>query len=261
MNTASIKNPSSTINGVMRQDHRGGFVYAPEVASRCTVECSHDWFDPQFWFARQAAQQQTGGRGSVCFINEGDCHWVLRHYRRGGLIGKVIADRYVWSGAERTRAFREWRLLAQLHAQGLPVPQPVAARYQRSGLTYQADLMTVAIPQARTLTQRLETETLSDSMWMQLGELLARFHAAGVCHADLNAHNIVFDAQQAMFLLDFDRGQIRSVQQGWIEGVMQRLLRSLNKLKQQRNIYFDMQNWTTLRNAHDAALQSLIQRH
>ena len=216
-------------------------------------------FEQTYWASR-GASQVAGGRGKVLFIDDGFHHWVLRHYRRGGLIGKLIADRYMWNGAERTRAFREWRLLAQLYAQGLPVPQPVAARYLRTGLTYQADLITVAIPQARTLTQRLENEALHNSTWQQLGELLARFHAAGVCHADLNAHNIVFDARQTIFLLDFDRGQIRSVQQAWIEGVMQRLLRSLQKLKQQRNIHFDMQNWTALRHAHDAALQSLVQR-
>jgi 3-deoxy-D-manno-octulosonic acid kinase len=216
-------------------------------------------FSPSYWDQR-GASQVAGGRGKVLFIQDGSRHWVLRHYRRGGLIGKVIADRYWWSGAERTRAFREWRLLAQLREQGLPVPQPVAARYQRKGLTYQADLITVAIPQARTLTQRLETEVLSEAVWQQLGEVLARFHAAGIQHADLNAHNIVFDAQQAIYILDFDRGQMREVQHAWIEVVMQRLLRSLNKLKKQRNIHFESQNWMTLCQAHDAVLQSMIQR-
>ena len=186
-------------------------------------------FEPTYW-AAHGASQVAGGRGKVLFIDGAECHWVLRHYRRGGLVGKIIADRYLWSGAERTRAFREWGLLAQLYAQGLPVPQPVAAHYQRQGFSYRADLITVAIQQARTLTQRLETEALSETVWCQIGEVIARFHAAGVKHADLNAHNIVFDARQTVYLLDFDRGQVRDVNPVWIEAVLQRLLRSLNTI-------------------------------
>lgn len=240
--------------------HREGIVYDAELLGKHQLEVSPALFDPAFWQLRQALCTETGGRGRVYFINEGTCHWVLRHFRRGGLIGKLIADRYVWMGEERTRSFREWRLLAQLYAQGLPVPQPVAARYQRKGLTYQADLITAAIPQARTLTQRLENAALSELTWQQLGEVLARFHAAGVRHADLNAHNILFAADQSIVVLDFDRGQFCNVQSAWIEGVMQRLLRSLNKLKQQRHIHFDQQDWQSLRKAHDMALQALIQR-
>lgn len=232
-----------------------GIIFDPTVIEPINPQI----FDLTYWKSR-GATQVIGGRGSVLFINDGSRQWVLRHYRRGGLIGKVIADRYVWTGAERTRAFREWRLLAQLYAQSLPVPQPVAARYQRSGLTYQADLITVAIPQARTLTQLLHTEALSESTWQHLGEVLARFHAAGVQHADLNAHNILFSVDQTITVLDFDRGQLRTVQRAWIEAVLQRLLRSLNKLKQQRNIHFNEGDWAVLRSAHDQNLQSLLQR-
>ena len=240
--------------------HTCGILYDTELLGKHQLAVTPELFEPNFWQARQSLTAMKGGRGRVYFIDAAECHWVLRHYRRGGLVGKFVADRYLWSGAERTRAFREWRLLAQLYAQGLPVPQPVAARYQRQGLSYRADLITVAIQQARTLTQRLETEALSETVWRQIGEVIARFHAAGVQHADLNAHNIVFDAQQTVYLLDFDRGQVRDVHPVWIESVLQRLLRSLNKLKKQRNIHFEMPNWVALRQAHDATLKALIQR-
>ncbi len=214
-------------------------------------------FAPDYWLSR-GATPVAGGRGNVLFINDEDHgvqrHWVLRHYRRGGLIGKLVNDQYLWLGAEATRSFREWRLLAQLHAQGLPVPQPVAARYVRGGLYYRADLLTVAIPQARTLTQSLQAASLSADGWRQVGETLARFHAAGVHHADLNANNIVFDAQQAVLVLDFDRGRQRVVQQQWITTVLQRLLRSLNKLRATRGIHFTLDDWRHLVTAHDATL-------
>ena len=239
-------------------NHTGGIVYDAELLSKHQLAPAHSLFTPEFWRARYSASAQTGGRGQVHFINEGDCHWVLRHYRRGGLIGKLVTDQYLWLGQNNTRAFREWHLLAQLHAQHLPVPAPVAARYQRRGLFYQADLITVAIPQARTLAQRLATDVLDARIWQQLGRVLARFHAAGVQHADLNAHNIVFAEDHSIHVLDFDRGRIREVNKRWIDVVMQRLLRSLEKLQQQRKIRFEMSEWSVLVEAHNAALMTAI---
>jgi 3-deoxy-D-manno-octulosonic acid kinase len=238
-------------------DHAGGIVYDAELFSKHNLAVGHALFMPEFWLGRQAAHALAGGRGQVYFINHGEAHWVLRHYKRGGLIAKLIADRYVWQGAEATRCFREWRLLTQLHAQGLPVPKAIAARYLRSGWSYRADLITEAIPQARTLTELSTSSVLAASVWQQLGITLARFHAAGVRHADLNAHNIVFDNSQQIFLLDFDRGRICTGDAGWINAVLQRLLRSLNKLKAQRRLNFQPADWQLLLQAHNTHLVQL----
>ena len=87
---------------------------------------TEEQFEGEYWAARKQVIARAGGRGGVLFIRD-DQHpprydWVLRHYRRGGLIGKLIRDRYLWLGAERTRAFAEWRLLHTLRAQGFAVP-------------------------------------------------------------------------------------------------------------------------------------------
>ncbi len=73
----------------------------------------------------------------------------LRHYRRGGLMARLADDLYLWTGEERTRAFREWRLLRQLREWQLPVPRPIAAGYRRHGLAYRADLLTEELPVRR----------------------------------------------------------------------------------------------------------------
>ncbi len=86
--------------------------------------------------------------------------WVLRHYRRGGMIANVLGDRYLWTGAGRTRGFAEFRLLAALRARGLPVPTPVAARYRRKGVHYRADLITRRIGNATTLAERSRAKSL-----------------------------------------------------------------------------------------------------
>jgi len=222
-------------------------------------EARHELFEPDYWLARHAASATAGGRGNVVFISDMQRQWVLRHYRRGGLIGKLIADQYLWLGAEATRSFREWRLLAQLRALELPVPIPVAARYIRNGLSYRADLLTATIAGACTLMQRLAQAPMPATDWQRVGQVLARLHAAGVHHADLNANNIVFDDQQAVWVLDFDRGRIRTVQKAWIDTVLARLLRSLNKLHERHGIHFQLDDWQQLLHAHDVRLSQLLE--
>lgn len=197
--------------------------------SALTPQVSHDWFEPAWWQARGALRTQVGGRGSVAIIGTpvGEC--VLRHYRRGGMVARFMGDRYLWNGAERTRAFAEFRLLSLMAREGLPVPQVIAARYVRSGLFYRADLITRRIADADTLAQRLAAGTLDRELAEEVGALVGRFHRAGIWHADLNAHNILVAAHE-LLLIDFDRGRQRAPAEAWRLDNLQRLRRSLLKL-------------------------------
>ena len=187
-------------------------------------------FDPSHWQAQGALETSPGGRGTVAFVRASQHQrWVLRHYRRGGLIAHLADDLYVWTGADRTRAFREWRLLRQLRAWGLPVPAPVAARYQRAGLCYRADLLTAELPVRRTLTQALQQAPLPLEAWQAIGRCVGSLHARGVQHADLNAHNLLVGATNDIYVLDFDRGRIRP-RGAWERSVLARLRRSLLKV-------------------------------
>jgi 3-deoxy-D-manno-octulosonic acid kinase len=242
------------------KDSSTAIVYDAELLGKQRLSAKHDLFDANLWQQSRAITQQAGGRGGVLFIAVGDSQWVLRHYRRGGLIGKLLTDQYFWLGENLTRSFREWHLLRHLQSLGLPVPMPVAARYQRSGLIYRADLLTVAIDGVQTLTQRLEQRWLDTSIWQRIGVVLARFHAVGAQHADLNAHNILLDAHDAVYVLDFDRGQLRATDVAWRQAVLQRLRRSLDKLTVQRGLHFSDQDWQALIHAHDQRLQELLAR-
>lgn len=186
--------------------------------------------DPKHWAERGRMESARGGRGAVCFVRGEFGEAVIRHYRRGGLVGRVIRDLYLWTGEDANRAFREFRLLAELRALGLPVPAPLAAGYARAGLLYRADLMTLAIPDSRTLAQALAAGQGEAFDWRGLGGLLARFHAAGAFHADLNAHNVMRDGAGALWLIDFDRGELRAPALAWQRANLQRLVRSLRKL-------------------------------
>ena len=210
-------------------------------------------FEPEHWGRGGKLVMATGGRGGVCFIDSGAGHWVLRHYRRGGAIARLVRDRYLWFGARRTRSFREWRLLAQLTHLGLPVPAPVAARYERGPVTYRADLITERLPVSQTLADVVTGTSLDAYGWRRIGETIARFHAHGVHHADLNAHNIMLSPGPQVYLLDFDRGRIQA-RGSWEARVLARLRRSLEKIRSERQgVRFSDEDWQQLLEGYGTA--------
>ena len=192
-------------------------------------QVDHDWFAPDYWRGRDALRMQSGGRGGVAIINSpvGEC--VLRHYHRGGLVAKLMGDRYLWTGADRSRGFAEFRVLGTIAQLGLPGPSVVAARYCRHGLFYTADLITRFIEDAPTLAECLAAGRLDSELAEEVGALVARFHRAGIWHADLNAHNVLVTTGQ-LYLIDFDRGQLRAPARTWQLANLRRLRRSLLKL-------------------------------
>lgn len=217
------------------------------------------WFDRSHWAALGKAEIQSGGRGGVAFVETPAGACALRHYHRGGLAARVSADRYAWTGSVRTRSFREFRLLARLADLGLPVSAPVAARYVRDGFAYRADLLTRRIASAQTLAQRLAARRLSPGLASGVGRVIARFHAAHVWHADLNAHNILVDSGEAVWVIDFDRGRVRAPKLGWQDANLRRLRRSFDKLGALRVAGFDADFWhPLLAGYHDALAQGAV---
>ncbi len=186
-------------------------------------------FDVKFWLAAAATERTPGGRGAALFIEHVGQAWVLRHYQRGGFMARLTADRYFWSGEERTRPFREWRLLFELHQAGLPVPAPIAARYLRGGLSYSGDLITERIKGAQPVAALLASAPLPEATWRAIGQCIRRLHDAAVWHADLNAHNILIDAAGRVSLVDFDRARRRTPGR-WRAANLARLERSLRKI-------------------------------
>ncbi|HEX5339376.1 MAG TPA: 3-deoxy-D-manno-octulosonic acid kinase [Gammaproteobacteria bacterium] len=203
-----------------------GFILYDDAALRHAHE---ELFSPRQWARRDALRSTAGGRGQTWIVNSEDGEWVLRHYRRGGLVARFIADYYFWSGLDRSRPWQEWQLLDALYKEGLPVPQPVAAQVVRRGCWYRGDLITRLIPDSRSLATALGESSIETLPWRAIGICIRRFHDAGVYHADLNAHNILLDSADKVYLLDFDRGERRSPGVLWQEANLGRLLRSLRK--------------------------------
>jgi 3-deoxy-D-manno-octulosonic acid kinase len=187
------------------------------------------WFDPAHWSAQAKARVTDGGRGASWFV-DGDEPWVLRRYRRGGLAGRVLSDSYLWLGEDRARPIAEWRLLAWAHDAGLPVVRPVAALYERRGIVHRGALITARVA-ARSLATRMAVPGAPDlAQWRAAGAAVARCHAAGLDHADLNLHNLLLADDRRCWVIDLDRGARRAARGAWCDSNLARLRRSLDKL-------------------------------
>ncbi len=203
---------------------------------------SAEWFRERYWRERDLVVGEEPGRGAVVFVSRGERTWALRHYRRGGAVARLTADRYLWTGLERTRAFREWRLLRALHDGGLPVPNPVAAHVRRSGPTWRGDIITERIADTRSMAATMVAGEMDQGAWEAVGATLRRFHDRGVDHADLNAHNVLLGRGGRVSLVDFDRGAIRSGED-WKRRNLKRLRRSLRKISRQSSAAFEDTDW------------------
>ena len=204
-----------------------------------------DWFDFAGWRRAGAIALETSGRGEVLIVAHGAETWVLRHYRRGGLVARFIDDHYVWLGAQRARAFREWRLLRELRAAGLPVPSPVAAHVLRSGIIYTADIITSYLANTRKLSWYIAQGRVPSASWRRVGAMIGAIHDHGVDHPDLTAHNVLLDEAGQSFLVDFDNAQ-RKPPGEWRRLGLLRFNRSLRKVALETCTKFDPAAWAEI---------------
>lgn len=214
---------------------------------------SCDMFQVDYWRQLDAILGSATGRGTAWFLKHPKINIVLRHYYRGGLIGKLINDSYFFTGFGNTRAAKEFTLLKTLVEKGLPAPAPVAVQITRNMLVYQADIMIELIPTATDLVGVLSKGRLPGDVWSNIGQTIKRFHQENVYHHDLNAHNIMLDKDNKVWLIDFDQGKIMANSGAWKSQNMQRLLRSFNKeLGLLSEFHFCEQNWKMLMAGYNA---------
>jgi 3-deoxy-D-manno-octulosonic acid kinase len=200
------------------------------------------WFDAAEWRRAGAVALETSGRGEVLIVAHGAERWVLRHYRRGGMVARFIDDHYLWLGVDRARAFREWRLLRKLRAAGLPVPNPVAAHLYRTGVIYTADIITSYLPDTRKLSWFIAQGRVPAGCWRRVGAMIRAVHDHGVDHPDLTAHNVLLDEAGNEFLVDFDNAR-EKVPGDWQRLGMERFKRSLRKVALETGTDFDAAAW------------------
>ena len=221
-------------------------------------QISDERFTANGWLHSEVLTGKLGsaGRGNTLFVGNVPRQFVLRHFVRGGIIGKFVRDKYFWTGEENTRSFAEWRILAKMAEHDLRVPRPAAARYCRQGTFYTADIITVRIPGVRPLSDVISEAPRDVDFWSKLGADIHHFHDVGVYHADMNAYNLQIDEDGELWMLDFDKGRL--MQPGsWQQQTLDRLHRSLQKIRQlDPKTHFGRSQWDALLEAYFSASRS-----
>jgi 3-deoxy-D-manno-octulosonic acid kinase len=188
-----------------RQDHVR-ILYDADRLQRPSLS----WFDPEYWHYQGGATLLDSGRGASWMVSTAAGPAVLKHYLRGGQVARLTRDRYVFTGWERSRALREWRLLASMRAMHLPVPQPLASLCSKNGRTYTAALLSQCIERASPLHEALQdaSPAQAKSMLASTLQAIVDLHRAAVYHPDMNFSNVLVDDSGKVWLIDFDRARL-----------------------------------------------------
>ena len=148
-----------------------------------------------------------GGRSSVSYHRIEDLGpVVVKHYKRGGLWGRLVRRRYLKWGKSRSQL--EFELLLKARDLGINVPEPLLYA-NRGRLIYRAWLVTREIKQPQSLARlSLNDEKRTRQVMASVIDQISRLIDHGIWHVDLHPGNVVIDQNDRVFLLDFDKGSL-----------------------------------------------------
>jgi 3-deoxy-D-manno-octulosonic acid kinase len=153
---------------------------------------------------------------------------VVRRYRRGGMVRHLNRDRYF--GGDR--AVDELRATERARAGGVRAPEVVAAGRADAFPGYRAMIATRLIPGVQDAATALHAGRDKTEVLWEAGQQIARMHAAGVAHPDLNLRNLLVGEIWELWVIDFDRALLMEgvVPRARRERDLARLARSAAKL-------------------------------
>ncbi|MEL0637261.1 MULTISPECIES: 3-deoxy-D-manno-octulosonic acid kinase [Marinomonas] len=216
-------------------------------SSKASLPIEPNWFSADYWQKKKALVGTGQGRGAVWFIKSEFGNFVMRRYRRGGLVSKFNKESFLFTNQESTRPWKELSLLETMTELGLPVPQPIAGIYKKELGFYSAYLLTQTIEHATDLFDILQAGNSDSVDWRSIGTTIRAFHKHGINHTDLNCHNIMIDRSRKVWIIDFDKCDQRSVDKKWTQGNIDRLKRSLTKeAKKHTNFTVSDAQWRDL---------------
>jgi 3-deoxy-D-manno-octulosonic acid kinase len=153
-----------------------------------------------------------------------------------------------------SRPLREARASLEARRRGIPTPRVMAGAIYPSGLFYRADLVTEYVADAVDLAELLfredRTRRERSDVLREVGRLIGRTAAAGIEHADLNAKNVLIEAQRGGALplfLDLDRCRVLPPGlRATPDRMLERLRRSLRKHEKQSSRVLAPEEWAVL---------------
>jgi 3-deoxy-D-manno-octulosonic acid kinase len=150
-----------------------------------------------------------GGRTRHALVKFGGESWVLKAYRRGGVVGRWNSSRY-WG---RGRFLEELRVASSAEERGIATAEVLALVFEDAGLgSLRAWLLTRYLPGVRPLHTYFGDRDEA-AIFQAAGDAVARMHKASIDHPDLHLGNIVgsVDAGGAhAHIVDWDRARCRA---------------------------------------------------
>ena len=215
---------------------------------------------PGWWSQRGKVRASAEGRGAALFIDADGRRWCCAI--TGAAAGSHVCRSIATCGRERsaTRSFVEWHLLYVMRRAACRCrcrSRPATAASAATATRRPADR---ADPERQLAGGALAAAPLPLIGWIAIGRCLRRFHDDGVCHADLNAHNVLLDDAQEVWLVDFDRGRLRRPGL-WCDSNLVRLRRSIEKITDALPAErFSEADWASLLSGYFSAAPTLVAR-
>jgi len=182
-----------------------------------------------FGVATRPLEGGLEGRTSVTRIHlEGIGPVVVKHYIRGGFIGRFNKHFYLNLG--KSRPGIEYEQLLRAKDAGINVPEPVCFA-SRGMLFYRAWLVTRAIERPRSLAQLgMKDLTSAVSVVKTLIPQFKRLLDSRIYHKDLHPGNVLIDKKNKIFIIDFDKaGVFRGDKKTLLDRYLKRWERAVTK--------------------------------
>ena len=173
------------------------------VVRRNRVALVHPDFMPDLADAlldgRGVSPAGLSGRSEMglCTTHRGDA--LIRPYRRGGMIAKILGDRYVM----RNRPQEELAIHCGAWRAGVPTVMPLGALWERSGIFVRGSFATLKADAVDLLTYLQGRPDPDPEVLAACGRAIRSMHRLGIWHADLQVKNILVRGKEAL-LIDFD---------------------------------------------------------
>ncbi len=233
---------------IVVRDKNTTYCYNPSIlGDEMTASDLASMFDVDAYRKANKVLKVFRGRGETYLVaDKEDRHFIIRHYWRGGFIGKYLKDRFLSVFGDANRAEQEFNILTVMLKIGLPVPKPVVSRMVKNSIYCRNDIIVQEIQGARSLFDALrdrgtedfkETDgltrhiTIEDEEVIKIGQCIGMMLASGVYHSDLNIHNILIDGAKNPWIIDFDKCSLCTITPRRYKKIVDRLVRSIDKEK------------------------------
>lgn len=169
-----------------------------------------------------------GGRARHALVRVHGEAWVLKAYRRGGVVGRWNSERYWGAG----RFFEELRIAALAERSGVATAEVLALIVEPAGLgSVRAWLVTRFLQDAKPLLAYFGAPA-EHVIFRAAGKVVRQMHLANIDHHDLHLGNIMasFDGLLPVaHIVDWDRARLRARGEWNPFSNLSRLWRSVEK--------------------------------